>query len=60
MNSPAQQLAVQLANNNQGNTSPNPSVGAVIVKDNEIIGLGCDSTIRRETTRSRSYRILHH
>ena len=40
MNSPAQQLAVQLANNNQGNTSPNPSVGAVIVKDNEIIGQG--------------------
>ena len=49
MNSPAQQLAVQLANNNQGNTSPNPSVGAVIVKDNEIIAVSYTHLRAHET-----------
>ena len=40
MNTPAQKLAVQLAISHQGNTSPNPSVGAVIVKNGQIIGQG--------------------
>ncbi len=40
MNPLAQELALALAIDNQGNTSPNPSVGAVIVKDGEIIGKG--------------------
>lgn len=33
-------IALQLAKNGQGNTSPNPMVGAVIVKNGEIIGQG--------------------
>ena len=33
-------FALELARLGQGNTSPNPMVGAVIVKDNEIIGRG--------------------
>ena len=31
-------LAIELARKAEGNTSPNPIVGAVIVKNNEIIG----------------------
>lgn len=34
------QLAINLARQAQGQTSPNPLVGAVIVKDGEIIGMG--------------------
>ncbi|WP_017756282.1 bifunctional diaminohydroxyphosphoribosylaminopyrimidine deaminase/5-amino-6-(5-phosphoribosylamino)uracil reductase RibD [Calidifontibacillus oryziterrae] len=34
------QLAIQLAFNTIGQTSPNPVVGAVVVKDNQIVGLG--------------------
>ncbi|MCK8823610.1 bifunctional diaminohydroxyphosphoribosylaminopyrimidine deaminase/5-amino-6-(5-phosphoribosylamino)uracil reductase RibD [Fuchsiella alkaliacetigena] len=34
------ELALQLAARGRGRTSPNPMVGAVIVKDNEIIGQG--------------------
>ncbi|GGK15311.1 riboflavin biosynthesis protein RibD [Caldalkalibacillus thermarum] len=33
-------LALQLAEATSGQTSPNPVVGAVIVKDSEIVGLG--------------------
>ena len=33
-------LAIELAKATQGQTSPNPTVGAVIVKHNQIIGLG--------------------
>ena len=33
-------LAIELARKAEGNTSPNPIVGAVIVKNNEIIGKG--------------------
>lgn len=33
-------LAIQLAKATKGQTSPNPSVGAVIVKHNQIIGMG--------------------
>ena len=32
--------AVELARKGKGRTSPNPAVGAVIVKDGEIIGEG--------------------
>lgn len=33
-------LALQLASTAQGQTSPNPLVGAVLVKNNEIVGFG--------------------
>ena len=33
-------LAMQLAGNAIGRTSPNPLVGAVIVKDNRVVGCG--------------------
>ena len=33
-------LALQLARSTLGQTSPNPSVGAVIVKNGQIVGLG--------------------
>ena len=33
-------LAIQEAEKGRGLTSPNPTVGAVIVKDNKIIGQG--------------------
>jgi diaminohydroxyphosphoribosylaminopyrimidine deaminase / 5-amino-6-(5-phosphoribosylamino)uracil reductase len=33
-------LAYQLALQNEGNTSPNPSVGAVVVKDDQVISYG--------------------
>lgn len=34
-------LAIDLAKSTVNQTSPNPSVGAVVVKDNKIIGIGC-------------------
>ena len=34
------ELAITLANFTSGQTSPNPSVGAVLVKNNQIVGLG--------------------
>jgi diaminohydroxyphosphoribosylaminopyrimidine deaminase/5-amino-6-(5-phosphoribosylamino)uracil reductase len=34
------QQALNLANKARGSTSPNPSVGAVIVKDNNVVGQG--------------------
>lgn len=34
------QLAIQLAKAAQGQTSPNPSVGAVLVKNNQVVGVG--------------------
>ncbi|MBP9743603.1 MAG: bifunctional diaminohydroxyphosphoribosylaminopyrimidine deaminase/5-amino-6-(5-phosphoribosylamino)uracil reductase RibD, partial [Burkholderiales bacterium] len=34
------ELAIQLATATVGQTSPNPSVGAVIVKNNQIVGIG--------------------
>lgn len=34
------QLALQLAKSARGQTSPNPLVGAVVVKDRQIIGMG--------------------
>ena len=34
------EFAIQLAEQLKGQTSTNPSVGAVIVKDNRIIGFG--------------------
>jgi diaminohydroxyphosphoribosylaminopyrimidine deaminase / 5-amino-6-(5-phosphoribosylamino)uracil reductase len=33
-------LALELAAAQKGQTSPNPLVGAVIVKDHQIIGMG--------------------
>ncbi|MFG6113981.1 bifunctional diaminohydroxyphosphoribosylaminopyrimidine deaminase/5-amino-6-(5-phosphoribosylamino)uracil reductase RibD [Halobacillus sp. MO56] len=33
-------LAIDMAKQTVGQTSPNPSVGAVIMKDNEVVGLG--------------------
>lgn len=33
-------LAIDMAKTTVGQTSPNPSVGAVVVKDNEVVGLG--------------------
>ncbi len=33
-------LALELAGNAKGRTSPNPLVGAVIVKDNRVVGCG--------------------
>ena len=32
--------ALQLAREVQGRTSPNPSVGAVLVKDGRVVGVG--------------------
>ncbi len=37
--------ALSLAEKAKGTTSPNPSVGAIIVKDNQIIGKGVTQTI---------------
>lgn len=34
------QLAIQLAKTTKGQTSPNPAVGAVVVKNGEVAGLG--------------------
>ncbi|WLR49642.1 bifunctional diaminohydroxyphosphoribosylaminopyrimidine deaminase/5-amino-6-(5-phosphoribosylamino)uracil reductase RibD [Bacillus tianshenii] len=34
------QLAIQLAEQTQGQTSPNPVVGAVVVKNHRIVGMG--------------------
>jgi len=34
------QNALELARQGRGRTSPNPAVGAVIVRDNEIVGRG--------------------
>lgn len=33
-------LAIELASKTSGQTSPNPVVGAVVVKDNQIVGMG--------------------
>ncbi|WP_102345035.1 bifunctional diaminohydroxyphosphoribosylaminopyrimidine deaminase/5-amino-6-(5-phosphoribosylamino)uracil reductase RibD [Bacillus sp. Marseille-P3661] len=33
-------LAIELAANTKGQTSPNPLVGAVVVKNNQIVGMG--------------------
>lgn len=33
-------LAIELAANTNGQTSPNPLVGAVVVKENQIVGMG--------------------
>ena len=33
-------LALELAANATGRTSPNPLVGAVVVKDNRVVGAG--------------------
>ncbi|MGA9225019.1 MAG: bifunctional diaminohydroxyphosphoribosylaminopyrimidine deaminase/5-amino-6-(5-phosphoribosylamino)uracil reductase, partial [Mesobacillus sp.] len=33
-------LAINLAKATTGQTSPNPHVGAVLVKDNQIVGMG--------------------
>ncbi|KGX93812.1 5-amino-6-(5-phosphoribosylamino)uracil reductase [Pontibacillus halophilus JSM 076056 = DSM 19796] len=33
-------LAIEMARATKGQTSPNPSVGAVVVKDNEVLGMG--------------------
>ncbi|HHY71755.1 MAG TPA: bifunctional diaminohydroxyphosphoribosylaminopyrimidine deaminase/5-amino-6-(5-phosphoribosylamino)uracil reductase RibD [Bacillus bacterium] len=33
-------LAIELAAKTEGQTSPNPVVGAVVVKDNQIVGMG--------------------
>ena len=35
------QLAIELAKSVVNQTSPNPSVGAVLVKDGQIVGVGC-------------------
>ncbi|NIA22832.1 MAG: bifunctional diaminohydroxyphosphoribosylaminopyrimidine deaminase/5-amino-6-(5-phosphoribosylamino)uracil reductase RibD [Proteobacteria bacterium] len=35
------QMALDLAMKGQGNVSPNPLVGAVIIKDGKVIGKGC-------------------
>lgn len=35
-------LALQLAKSTKGQTSPNPLVGAVLVKDHQIVGLGAN------------------
>lgn len=40
MNQNYMEMALQLAENVAGQTSPNPPVGAVIVKDGRIIGMG--------------------
>ena len=40
INSDYMKLAIQLALQGTGHTSPNPLVGAVIVKDDQIIGQG--------------------
>ena len=40
-------LAVELAKRGTGWTSPNPLVGAVLVKDGEIIGQGWHRKMRR-------------
>ncbi|ASF40958.1 bifunctional diaminohydroxyphosphoribosylaminopyrimidine deaminase/5-amino-6-(5-phosphoribosylamino)uracil reductase [Halobacillus halophilus] len=32
--------AIQMAGETVGQTSPNPSVGAIVIKDNELVGLG--------------------
>lgn len=34
-------LAIELASSTIGQTSPNPPVGAVVVKDGSVVGLGC-------------------
>ena len=36
------QLAIDEARHGIGLTSPNPPVGAVIVKNDELVGKGCD------------------
>ncbi|MDA1759057.1 riboflavin biosynthesis protein RibD, partial [Bacillus cereus] len=33
-------IALQLAEGTSGQTSPNPMVGAVVVKDGNIVGMG--------------------
>ena len=33
-------LALQLAKATEGQTSPNPSVGAILVRNNQIVGIG--------------------
>lgn len=35
------QLAIDLARSTVNQTAPNPSVGAVVVRDNKILGVGC-------------------
>jgi len=37
-------FAYQLALQNEGNTAPNPSVGAVVVRGDQIAGYGCHSS----------------
>ena len=34
------QQAIELAEQGHGRTSPNPAVGAVVVRDNQVIGRG--------------------
>lgn len=33
-------LAIQMARETEGQTSPNPSVAAIVVKDNQVVGMG--------------------
>lgn len=37
-------IALQLAEGTSGQTSPNPMVGAVVVKDGNIVGMGSSFT----------------
>ena len=37
--------ALETASRGQGRTSPNPMVGAVIVKDGRIVGEGCHEAV---------------
>lgn len=45
------QLALKLAEKGRGRTSPNPLVGAVIVKDGQIIGKGWHENMGRPMPR---------
>jgi len=40
MNQDYMNVALDLARRGQGRTSPNPSVGAVLVRDDKIVGRG--------------------
>ena len=62
-------IALQLAEGTSGQTSPNPMVGAVVVKDGNIVGMGSIYVLVKNTPKfmlfiwpvksKRSYRVCN-